>query len=199
MGIAMPDSERARAGADSLIRPRPVWTCWVGVAVVAARRLHAQSFKRLGNIDMGVIPVEDVSERLLRPGSTCWRLERTDRMALLVDGAAYFPAMKAAMREARHSILLLGWDFDSRVPLQPDLEGAEQSDRLCDLLGRLLAQRPGLHVHILIWDIGLAVRDPAPRPTATSRTMAAEGTAPLSSRWGTSAGCGSPSEDPGRR
>jgi hypothetical protein len=27
MGIAMPDSERARPGADSLIRPRPVWTC----------------------------------------------------------------------------------------------------------------------------------------------------------------------------
>lgn len=53
---------------------------------------------------------------LLRPGSTCWRFEHARRIALLVDGAAYFPAMKAAMEKARHSILLLGWDFDPRVP-----------------------------------------------------------------------------------
>ena len=102
---------------------------------------------------MRVIPVEDDSERLLRPGSTCWRLEQTARMALLVDGAAYFPAMKAAMRNAQHSILLLGWDFDPRVPLEPHREGTEQSDRLSNLLGRLLAQHPSLHVHILIWDM----------------------------------------------
>jgi phospholipase D1/2 len=100
-----------------------------------------------------VIPVEDDSERLLRPGSTCWRLEQTARMALLVDGATYFPAMKAAMRNAQHSILLLGWDFDPRVPLEPHREGREQSDRLSNLLGRLLAQHPSLHVHILIWDM----------------------------------------------
>ena len=77
-------------------------------------------------------------------------------MALLVDGAAYFHAMKTAMQQARHSILLLGWDFDPRVPLEPDLKGTECSDRLCDLLGRFLTQRPSLQVHLLIWDMALA-------------------------------------------
>jgi phosphatidylserine/phosphatidylglycerophosphate/cardiolipin synthase-like enzyme len=82
-------------------------------------------------------------------------VEHARRIALLVDGAAYIPAMKAAVAKARHSVLLLGWDFDPRVPLEPDLKPRGQSDRLCDHLGRLLAQRPGLRVHILIWDMAL--------------------------------------------
>ena len=92
---------------------------------------------------------------LLRPGSTCWRVEHARHIALLVDGAAYIPAMKAAVAKARHSVLLLGWDFDPRVPLEPDLEPGGQSDRLCDLLEGLLARRPGLRAHILIWDMAL--------------------------------------------
>jgi phosphatidylserine/phosphatidylglycerophosphate/cardiolipin synthase-like enzyme len=82
-------------------------------------------------------------------------VEHARRIALLVDGAAYIPAMKAAVAKARHSVLLLGWDFDPRVPLEPDLKPGGQSDRLCDLLEGLLAQRPGLRVHILIWDMAL--------------------------------------------
>ena len=128
-----------------------------------------------------ISPVEDDSARLLRPGSTCWRLEHARRIKLLVDGAAYFPAMKAAMEKARHSILLLGWDFDPRVLLQPDLEGAEQSDRLCDLLGRLLAQRPGLHVHILIWDMAWPFAVQRRDGPQRARAMAAEGPAQLPS------------------
>jgi hypothetical protein len=102
-----------------------------------------------------ILPVEDDDERLLRPGSPCWRLEHVDRLALLVDGAAYFHAMKAAMQKAQHSILLSGWDFDPRVQLEPDLEGTERSEQLCGLLKRLLAQRPSLQVHILVWDMAL--------------------------------------------
>ncbi len=94
-------------------------------------------------------------DRLLRPGSTCWRVAHAHRVALLVDGAAYFPAMKAAMEKARHSILLLGWDFDPRVPLEPDGRGMGRTERLCDLLSRLLARRRGLRVYILIWDMAL--------------------------------------------
>ena len=92
---------------------------------------------------------------LLRPGSTCWRIAQAGRIALLIDGAVYFPAMKAALEKARHSILLLGWDFDPRVPLEPDLDGSGRKERLCDLFERLLAERPGLQVHILIWDMAL--------------------------------------------
>ena len=64
------------------------------------------------------------SKRLLIAGATCWRREHARRIAILVDGAAYFHAMKAAMRAARHSILLLGWDFDPHVPLEGDRQEA---------------------------------------------------------------------------
>jgi phosphatidylserine/phosphatidylglycerophosphate/cardiolipin synthase-like enzyme len=95
------------------------------------------------------------SKRLLTPGATCWRLEHARRIAILVDGAAYFHAMKAAMQAAKHSILLLGWDFDPHVPLEGHRQDADQPDRLCDLFARILAERPALRIHILIWRMAL--------------------------------------------
>jgi hypothetical protein len=61
--------------------------------------------------------------------------------------------MKAAMRKAERSILLLGWDFDPHVPLEPDRSGADPHDRLSDFFAQLLASRPSLEIHILIWDM----------------------------------------------
>ena len=52
---------------------------------------------------------------LLEPGRTCWRVEPADRFACLVDGADYFRHAKAAMLRARRRILLVGWDFDTRI------------------------------------------------------------------------------------
>jgi phosphatidylserine/phosphatidylglycerophosphate/cardiolipin synthase-like enzyme len=90
---------------------------------------------------------------MLRPGVTCWRLEQARRVAVLVDGAAYFRAMKAAMENARQSILLLGWDFDPRVCLEPG--GDAPDETFYDLMQRLLARNAVLRVHILIWDMAL--------------------------------------------
>ena len=95
------------------------------------------------------------SKRSLTPGATCWRLEHARRIAILVDGAAYFHAMKAAMQSARHSILLLGWDFDPHVPLEGDRQEADPPNRLSDLFARVLAERPALRIHILIWNMAL--------------------------------------------
>ena len=89
---------------------------------------------------------------LLRAGLTCWRIENASRVSVLVDGAAYFRAMKAAMEKAENSILLLGWDFDPNVPLKPD--GADEStEPLCNLMARWLKRNSGLQIHILIWDM----------------------------------------------
>jgi len=100
-----------------------------------------------------IFPIKDASQPLLRPGLNCWRTAHAQRIAMLVDGATYFDAMRMAIQKAQRSILLLGWDFDPRVPLEPDRRGTAEPDRLCDILGRLLAERPHLHVHILIWDM----------------------------------------------
>jgi hypothetical protein len=37
-------------------------------------------------------------ERVIRPGRNAWRLERASRAAVLVDGAAYFGALRRARR-----------------------------------------------------------------------------------------------------
>ena len=97
--------------------------------------------------------VERSHHPLLRPGSNCWRVERANRASLLADGAAYFHAMYAAMKNARRSILLLGWDFDPRAPFEPAPGQAEPSERFCDLMERLIAREPHLQVHILVWDM----------------------------------------------
>jgi hypothetical protein len=64
--------------------------------------------------------------RLLRSHRTCWRIERANRLAVIVDAAEYFRHAKAAMLKARHRIMLIGWDFDTRIKFEPDgpeLEG----------------------------------------------------------------------------
>lgn len=86
---------------------------------------------------------------LLKPGATCWRVAQARRFSILVDGAAYFRAMQSAMRKAERSIMLLGWDFDPDIQLDPD--GDARPLRL--LLEEQLVARPDLRIHILIWDM----------------------------------------------
>ncbi|MGQ7792347.1 phospholipase D-like domain-containing protein [Faunimonas sp. B44] len=92
---------------------------------------------------------------ILVPGRNCWRVERATRAALLVDAISYFAAAKAAMRKAERSIMLIGWDYDPRIRLEPHRNDAEEPDRLGDLLEWLVAHRPGLEVRVLRWDMPL--------------------------------------------
>ena len=93
--------------------------------------------------------------RMLRPGDTCWRLETAERAAVLVDGAAYYAELERALRGARRSIMILGWDFDWRIHLRPDLP-AEESLQLGPLLRSLVESRPELEIRILIWSVAVA-------------------------------------------
>ena len=56
-----------------------------------------------------------MDETLLRPGANCWRIERAERAALVVDAADYFPSAREAMLAAERRIMLIGWDFDARI------------------------------------------------------------------------------------
>ena len=59
---------------------------------------------------------------MLEPGRNCWRVEPADRAALVVDAADYFRLARQAMLRAESQILLIGWDFDTRIFLnrKPD-------------------------------------------------------------------------------
>ena len=89
---------------------------------------------------------------ILAPGRNCWRIERAGRLAFLVDGAAYFAAVAAALERAERSILILGWDLHSRVRLRRDDCAGDTPQELGPLLDAAVACRPGLHVNVLDWD-----------------------------------------------
>ncbi len=85
---------------------------------------------------------------VLRPGKNCWLRARADRAAFLVDGKAYFDALAAAMAHARQRIVILAWDFDRRMRLQPD---THPDLEIQDFLVRLLDANPKLTIHLLLW------------------------------------------------
>ncbi len=94
-------------------------------------------------------------ERMLLEGSTCWRRERAQRVALLVDGEDYFEAVAAATARAQSQILMLGWDFHSRVRLRRNGGGDSLPDQLAARLDAIVEHRKGLEIHILGWDFAM--------------------------------------------
>lgn len=92
---------------------------------------------------------------LLCHGRTHWRQAPAGRVAFLIDNQAYFRAVAAALRAARCSVLILGWQFHPRTRLDPAAGGA--ADPVGPLLTGLAEARPGLKVRILIWDAALGV------------------------------------------
>lgn len=93
------------------------------------------------------------SEAILRPGETCLTLARADRLGVLIDGANYFRALRSALVQARRSVVIVGWDINSGLVLDPDAPGPDgEPETLGRLVERLARERPRLHVRILIWD-----------------------------------------------
>ena len=88
---------------------------------------------------------------ILEEGVTCWRIAQADRSAVLIDGAAYYLALLQALRQARSRIMILGWDFDPRVRLDP----SDPATELRRLLPALVEQCPELHIYLLIWDVSV--------------------------------------------
>ncbi|NKC33454.1 phospholipase D-like domain-containing protein [Falsiroseomonas selenitidurans] len=91
---------------------------------------------------------------LLRPGENCWRVARASRAAVIIDADGYFRAARAAMLAARHRIMLIGWDFDSRIELTPGETPTDGPSRLGDFILWLVHRRPELEIFLLHWDLG---------------------------------------------
>jgi phospholipase D1/2 len=94
-------------------------------------------------------------DAVLRPGRNCWRIAQARRMAVIVDAAAYFAALKEAVLQARHEVLLIGWDFDTRIKLEPDGPGPGIPDELGKFLSWAIRQKPGLRINVLKWDLSI--------------------------------------------
>jgi phosphatidylserine/phosphatidylglycerophosphate/cardiolipin synthase-like enzyme/uncharacterized membrane protein YdjX (TVP38/TMEM64 family) len=94
---------------------------------------------------------------ILEEGGTCWRIAPASRASVLIDGAAYYGALRTALAKAERSIIIVGWDIDSRTPLVGPSGEAEDGrpTALGAYLNRLVEERPELRIHLLLWDYSI--------------------------------------------
>lgn len=106
--------------------------------------------------------------RLVAPveGDTCWGTAEASRLAVMIDAEAYFSAALQALRQARHSVWLIGWTFDRRTRLDPTVPGGGS---IGDLLHELGEARPDLRIRVLIWNAAGLARSGRARHTAGAR------------------------------
>lgn len=90
---------------------------------------------------------------ILEAGRNCWRIERADRLGVIIDAADYFRAAKHAMLNARHVVMMIGWDFDMRIVLEPQGATIEGPETLGDFLNFLTERTPELQIYVLQWDL----------------------------------------------
>jgi phospholipase D1/2 len=92
-------------------------------------------------------------ETLLRPSYNCSAVARADRVAVLVDAAAYFKAFHDAALRAQRTIHVLAWDFNSRTQLHFEPMAKDGPPALLgEFLNWLVRRRRGLHINVLNWD-----------------------------------------------
>ena len=85
-------------------------------------------------------------------GRNCWRLEHANRVAVVVDAADYFHFVRELCESARNLLIFVGWDFDSRISLEPG-DRAERV-RLSRFFLRLAKRNPNRRIAILKWRFG---------------------------------------------
>ena len=109
---------------------------------------------------------------ILQEGQNCWKIAPATKVKFLVDGESYFGVLARALELARESILIVGWDFDSRVRLTFDSESSSAPKTIGELLNDLAARRRDLQVHILVWDFAMIFALERSRATRPSFSIA---------------------------
>lgn len=92
---------------------------------------------------------------ILAEGESCWRKARADRFSVIIDAADFFRLAKQSMLKAKRSIYMIGWDFDTRIRLEPGNKQAERPDKLGRFLSSLAKKNKEIDIRILKWDVGL--------------------------------------------
>jgi phosphatidylserine/phosphatidylglycerophosphate/cardiolipin synthase-like enzyme len=84
-----------------------------------------------------------------------WRFSKATRAHPVIDAADYFEIIQAAMMNAKHRIMLIGWDFDTRIDLTRSRrkKGAPPK-RLGEFILWLADRTPELEIKLLKWNIG---------------------------------------------
>ncbi|SFP49849.1 Phosphatidylserine/phosphatidylglycerophosphate/cardiolipin synthase [Sphingomonas rubra] len=88
----------------------------------------------------------------MTPDGAVWRVERADKMTVIVDAEDYFRSARRAMLQAKRRILLIGWDFDARIVLDQDIDREPRA--VGAFIHGLVERTPELEVFLLRWDLG---------------------------------------------
>ena len=100
-------------------------------------------------------PFDDSS---VEPG--VWRYAKASRASVIVDAADYFALMLQAMLKAQRRIMLIAWDFDTRIHLAHGRRWWQRPwkrqcpQRLGSFILWLGRHRPDLEIRILKWGLG---------------------------------------------
>ena len=100
--------------------------------------------------------MEDTQARALAtrdwlPADKVWRKARAHRFTPLMENAAYFEALEAALARARRSVIILGWQFDPRTRLDPHSRIGDRQAEIGHRLRLMIKENPELDVRLLIW------------------------------------------------
>jgi phospholipase D1/2 len=90
-----------------------------------------------------------VNRASLYNSQNTWKKSVADKARFIVDAADYYEILAESLELAEESILIVGWDISARVSLRID---EPDRYRLAELLLRLVAERPRLHVYLLGWN-----------------------------------------------
>lgn len=92
----------------------------------------------------------DISE-----SDSIWRYAKATRAHAVIDAAPYYEIIQAAMMNAKHRIMLIGWDFDTRIDLtRSRRKKGTPPKRLGDFILWLADRTPGLEIKLLKWNFG---------------------------------------------
>jgi phosphatidylserine/phosphatidylglycerophosphate/cardiolipin synthase-like enzyme len=91
---------------------------------------------------------------MFEAGRNCWQVADADRLAIIIDAEDYFAAVRQALLQAERRIMLIGWDFDTRIGLHAKERLPGEPETLGDFIMWLVERTPTLEVYLLRWDKG---------------------------------------------
>lgn len=117
--------------------------------------LNEQATAEEANALQPSFPVQEFAERDRGKSAEIWRTATATRAHVVVDAADYFELVQSAMLNAKQRIMLIGWDFDTRISLYAyRKKPASPPKRLGEFIIWLADRTPGLEIKLLKWNFG---------------------------------------------
>ncbi|MBW2508280.1 MAG: VTT domain-containing protein [Deltaproteobacteria bacterium] len=96
-----------------------------------------------------------IVDPILSEPTNCWKIVEAKRATMIIDSERYFRVLRQALRGARDSVFIIGWDIHSRLRLVRESPDDDLPAELGALLEALVQSSPNLRIYILSWDFAM--------------------------------------------